>query len=184
MKKLDIYIIFSLLTFSNLLSCAKTLLSANQNIQEKIMNQDSAITAENALKELKKAWFDEIKLKLPGELKDVEENIRSRVAERLIIFSESFEKRLNNTEWEKKSNWYRERLITCDENLKKELQKNEQEQLKRGFPRMLYSDYDQFPVNGKCWILEWHNLMQGGFTAYIDLITGKVLAIEIIVEGI
>lgn len=148
------------------------------------MNQNLPITAEYALKELKKAWSNEIKLKLSEKLKNVEEEHRNKLSERLILFGNRFEARMNNTEWEKERNWYTERKIACDEDLKKELQEYEQEVLKRGFPGMLYSDYDKFSVKSECWELEWHNLMQGGFVAYIDLTTRKVLAIKILIEGL
>jgi len=148
------------------------------------MNQNLPITAEYALKELKKVWSNEIKLKLSDKFKDVEEEQRSRLSERLILFGNRFEARMDNTEWERESNWYTERKIACNEDLKKELQEYEQEVLKRGFPGMLYSDYDQFPLKDECWELEWNNLMHGGFVAYIDITTGKVLAIKILIEGI
>ena len=148
------------------------------------MNQNLPITAEYAFKELKRVWANEIKLKLSDKYKDFEEEQRNRLSERLILFGNRFESRMDNTEWERERNWYTERKIACAEDLKKELQKYEQEVLKRGFPGMLYSDYDQFPIKGECWELEWHNLMAGGFIAYIDATTGKVLAIKILIEGL
>ncbi len=183
-KKIFLYSISFLLILLNLTGCAKTSSITNQNIQEKIMNQDSPITAEYALKELKRVWSGDIKLKLPDKFRDIEGEQGKRLSEGIILFGKSFESRMNNTEWERERNWYTERKISCDADLKKELQEYEQEVLKRGFPGMLYSDYDQFPVKGECWELEWRNLMQGGFVAYIDVSTGKILAIKILIEGI
>jgi len=148
------------------------------------MNQNLPITAEYALQELKRIWSNEIKLNLSDKFKDVEGELGSKLSERLKLFGDKFESRMDNAEWERERNWYTERKIVCDEVLKKELQEYEQEALKRGFLGMLYSDYDQFPLKGECWRLEWQNLLQGGFVAYIDVVTGKILAIEILIEGL
>jgi len=118
----------------------------------------NTMTADQALQKLKEEWFQHIKNE---------------------VGNDRFESRLTDVEGTKDPVQF-QATLTPYSTVKEAIERRKKEAGRHG---IYYEQTKELVSEGQCWAFVWQNMLSGGWLAYVDAQTGKVVAIIGLVEG-